>query len=304
MSSVQTADLDRVERANRMPALAGTVIFHLVLLSIFFVSMINLPDPPAMGGGDGIVLNYGTDAEGSGDVQTTAKAADTQNAEESAPSNAEPQIQPEQATPAPEPPVVAETPPPLTSETEETAVVPVVEKPKKEEVVKVVKESPKATAKPVLNPAAAYNPNSGGNGTRGTSNQATGNNNGDRSGKTGDQGDRNGSLDSKALYGSPGVGTGGSGGGALQMPGWRWLAKPQVNDASSETGVLIFQIKVDIDGTVTSIVKVAAQSTFNDPIAEQKYKDELYRTEFERTTGTGEDERGATGRVIFRIGAN
>ncbi len=292
----------QLERANRLPAIAGTVIFHAVLLSIFFVSMINLPDPPAVGGGDGIVLNYGTDTEGSGDVQTTAKAADTQNTEDSAPSNAEPQTQPEPDAPTPETPVEEATPPPLTSDAEETVAVPVVEKPKKVEV-KVAKETPKETPKPTLNPAATYNPNAGGNGTRGTSNAATGNNNGDRPGKVGDQGDRNGSLDSKALYGEKGSGTGGSGGGALEMAGWKWIAKPKVTDASAATGVLVFKIRVDADGTVRGIVKDASRSTFNDPIAESAYKDAIERTEFERTAGSDE-ERGAEGRVIFRIGAN
>ncbi len=290
-----------LQRTNRVPALAGTVIFHLALLSIFFISMVKMPEPVATGGGDGIVLNYGTDMEGSGDVQTTAKAADTQNTEDSAPSNAEPQTQPEPATPEPVQEQVAETPPTLTSEAEETVAVPVVEKPKKEVVA--VKESPKTTPKPTTNPAATYNPNAGGNGTRGTSNLATGNNNGDRSGKVGDQGDRNGSLDSKALYGTNGNGTGGSGGGALEMVGWKWISKPKVSDASNATGVLVFKIRVDADGTVSGIVKDASRSTFNDPAAESAYKDAIERTEFERTSSSSED-RGAEGRVIFRIGAN
>jgi periplasmic protein TonB len=290
-----------LQRSNRVPALAGTVIFHLVLLSIFFVSMVKMPEPVATGGGDGIVLNYGTDTEGSGDVQTTAKAADTQNTEDSAPSNAEPQTQPEPAAPEPVQEQVAETPPTMTSDVEETVAVPVVEKPKKE--VATAKETPKVTPKPTTNPAATYNPNAGGNGTRGTSNLATGNNNGDRPGKVGDQGDRSGSLDSKALYGSPGSGSGGSGGGSLEMPGWRWLAKPKPSDASSATGTLVFEIKVDENGEVQSIRKLAGQSTFNDPVAERFYINAIEKTEFERTTSAGED-RGAVGRIIFRIGAN
>ncbi len=300
MAISQLDQLDRMERANRLPALAGAVIFHVVLLSIFFVSMVNLPDPPAIGGGDGIVLNYGTDAEGSGDVQTTAKAADTQNTEDSAPSNAEPETQPEVATPTPEAPVEA-TPPPLTSDAENTVAVPVEEKPKKEEV-KVVKETPKVTPKPTLNPSAAYNPNAGGNGTRGTSNLATGNNNGDRPGKVGDQGDRNGSLDSKALYGEKGSGTGGSGGGSLQMPGWKWLAKPKVSETSNATGRLVFEIKVDGNGEVVSIQKVPGQSTFNDPVTERIYFEAVQKTEFERISG--DEDKGAVGRVIFVIGSN
>ena len=302
MATSSLDQLDQLEKVNRVPALAGTVIFHAAILSIFFLSMVKLPEPVATGGGEGIVLNYGTDFEGSGDVQTTAKAADTQNTEDSAPSNQEPQTQPEEATPQPETPVQEATPPPLTSEAENTVSIPKEEQPKKEEK-KAEKEVAKTPVKPALNPAATYNPNAGGNGTKGTSNLATGNNNGDRPGKVGDQGDRNGSLDSKALYGTPGSGTGGSGGGALQMPGWRWLAKPRVSESSNATGRLVFEIKVDANGEVTAIRKLSEQSTFNDPITERVYRDAVQATEFERTSGDDED-RGAVGRVIFVIGAN
>ncbi len=297
-----SARILQLERNDRWPAIAGAVLFHVVLLSIFFVSMVNLPPIVETGGGDGMVLNYGVDAEGSGDVQTTAKAADTDNTADSAPSNAEPQTQPEEATPTPVQPVEAEVPPTMTSDMEETVAVPVVEKPKKEEP-KVVKETPKPVQKPTTNPAAVYNPNAGGNGTAGTSNLATGNNNGDRPGKVGDQGDPNGSLNSKALYDSPGSGSGGSGGGALEMPGWKWLAKPRVNETSNATGRLVIEIKVDGNGEVISTRKVSGESTFNDPVTERIYFDAIQRTEFERTSGGADSDRGATGRIIFVIGA-
>ncbi|HYE77185.1 MAG TPA: hypothetical protein VEI97_04290 [bacterium] len=278
------------------------MIFHALLLGVFFVSMVNLPDPPAIGGGEGIVLNYGVDAEGDGDVQTTAEANESSNKEDSAPSNQEPQPEPE-PTPEPvnEPTPEPEDPPTLTSDVEETVAVPVVEKPKKEDP-KPVKEAPKERPKPVTNPASTYNPNRGGTGTSGTSNQATGNNNGDRPGRVGDQGDPNGSRDARALYGTPGKGTGGSGGGSLEMVGWTWEAAPNVRDVSSEAGKIVFEITVDENGEVRGIRKIS--STVG-PEVEQLYRDALENTSFVRTASaaSGTESKGATGKVTFILRA-
>lgn len=287
-------------KPDRFSALAGTVIFHALLLGIFFATMVELPKTYDDIGGDGIVLNYGVDPEGDGDVQTTAAANNSNNTEDSAPSNADPQPQPEtssQQQPEPEP----ENPPTLTSNVEETVAIPVAEKPKKEEPKKE-KETPTPTPpKPAVNPATVYNPNKGGNGTAGTSNQATGNNNGDRPGKVGDQGDPNGSLDSRALYGTPGKGTGGSGGGSLQMVGWTWEQAPNVRDVSSESGKIVFEISVDESGEVQRIVTVS--STVG-PDVQQVYRDALENTSFVRTqSAAGGNNKGATGRVTFILRA-
>ncbi len=281
--------------ADRTTAIASTVVFHALLLGIFFVSLVKLPEPPILGGGDGIVLNYGQPEEfGSGDVQTTAPANASTNTEDSAPSQSDPTPPPpSEAIPTPvQPDAEPEAKPTMTSDVEETVAAPKSDP--KPEPKPTVKETTKPT--PVANPNAAYTPKStGGNGTNGTSNTPTGNNNGDRPGSVGDQGNPNGDLNAKAIYGSMGPGRGGSGGGSLDMQGWTWDEKPLVKDASSENGILVFKIKVSPDGELESIVKISGNVT---PAVEQLYRTALEDTSFRRTAGGG---GGASGIVTFRI---
>lgn len=288
----------RLQLQNRLTAIVGAIAFHALLLGLLFFSIIKLPEPPILGGGEGIVLNYGVDEEGAGDTQTTAAANDSPNKEDSAPSDAEPTPAEPEQTPEPTPEPTPEAQPPVTSDVEETVSLPVKEAPKPEP--KPVKEAPKPEPpKPVVNTAATYNPNKGGNGKSGTSNTPTGNNNGDRPGRVGDQGDPNGSLNSNALYGTPGKGRGGSGNGSLAMPGWTWDNPPIVVDNSSESGILKFRIKINPDGEIESIIKIEGNVS---PAVEQLYRNELEETSFRRLSDGGVDA-GASGTVTFILRA-
>ncbi len=303
------------EEDNRKYGLLVTLLFHAGLLALFFFIILRQPNPP-LSGGDGIVLNYGTDAEGFGDVQTTAPANESKNTQDSRPAparpvaTAQPEVKPEPARPTP-----VEEEKLLTTDEESPVNVKVVEtppkvlKPLKEEVKVVEKTQPKAVDPPkeevkvvekpkALYPGKANTDNGSGNGTAGTSNNATGNNNGDRPGKVGDQGDPNGSLNAKALYGKPGTGSGGSGDGSLNMPGWGYDRKPRPNDTSSETGELVFRIKINGDGEVESVVKVSGNVS---PALEKLYRDEVYRSTFTRTTSSAAANVGATGTIRFII---
>jgi porphobilinogen deaminase len=86
------------------------------------------------------------------------------------------------------------------------------------------------------------------------------------------------------------------------MPGWRWLAEPRPVDRSTATGTLVFEVRVDESGAVTSIQKIASRSTFTDPVAERAYMEAIEKTEFEQIASMG-TERGAVGHITFRIGA-
>jgi outer membrane biosynthesis protein TonB len=303
------------EEDYRKYGLLVTLLFHAGLLALFFFVILREPQPP-LSGGDGIVLNYGLDAEGYGDVQTTAPANDSKNIEDSRPAparpvvTAQPEVKPEPAKPTP---VVEEKL--ITTDEESPVNVKVVEtppkvvKPQKEEVKVVEKPQPKVVEQPreevkvvekpkALYPGKSTTADGTGNGTAGTSNNATGNNNGDRPGKVGDQGDPNGSLNSKALYGKPGTGSGGSGEGSLNMPGWGYDRKPRPNDTSSETGELVFRIKINEEGEVESVVKVSGNVS---PALEKLYRDEVYRSTFTRTSSGTAANVGATGTIRFII---
>ena len=284
------------EEDYRKYGLLVTVLFHAALLALFFFVILREPNPP-LSGGDGIVLNYGLDAEGFGDVQTTAPANESKNTQDSRPAparperTAQPEVKPEPVKEAVEEKV-------LTTDEESPVNMKVVEKPQPK-VAEQPKEEVKIVEKPkALYPGKANTDNGTGNGTAGTSNNATGNNNGDRPGKVGDQGDPNGSLNSKALYGKPGTGTGGSGDGSLNMPGWGYDRKPRPNDTSNETGELVFRIKISEDGEVESVVKVSGNVS---PALEKLYRDEVYRSTFTRTSSNAAANVGATGTIRFII---
>ncbi|MBG8554712.1 hypothetical protein [Hymenobacter guriensis] len=282
---------------HRREALIGTVVFHVLLGLLFWFTVFKGPDPPLLElGGGGVELNYGIDEAGSGDVQSTAPANESPNREDSRPPasqpNPDPQPAREQSQPDPQPAEEAKV---VTSEAEESPVtVPPTEKPAppREEPVR---EAPKLKVdqRAVFTPRGSQN--GGGNGENGTSNRPTGNNNGDRPGAVGDQGDPNGSLDAKALYGTPGSGGGSGGGNGLEMAGWAFEDRPTAPAIDNNSGYVRFKIKINADGEVEAVTKVSGNVS---PAQEKVCSDALYKSAFRRTTAVA---GGATGFYTFRI---
>ena len=289
---------------HRREALIGTLVVHGLLLLLFIFMVFKGPNPPlaALGGGDGVELNYGLDPAGSGDIQSMAPANASRNREDSRPPVASPDPQPRPvatATPDPTPPSQEKI---ITSEADESPVsAAVVETPTPaKEEVKVIPKAPRKVA-------VAFSPKGsatgGGNGVNGTSNAPTGNSNGDRPGTVGDQGDPNGSLDAKALYGNGGDGDGsgrgrGRGvgdGNGLEMSGWRFDSTPNVSAVDDESGVVRFRIKISADGEVESVTKVSG----NVSAAQEKLcRDKLLGANFVKTNSAA---GGATGFYTFRF---
>lgn len=251
--------MDKSEKSYKNEGLIFSIIFHALLFGLFFFLVISTPDPPLTFGGSGIELNYGTVDEGYGDIQTKNEANISLVKEETAPSNhsAIEKITPEpikEPTPEPIQPVEKV----LTSDDPES--IDVKEAKKEKEIVK--KESPKPVVEKKEQPQqqtvvkAESIMKATSNGKIGTEEKIGGNSNGDKPGKVGDQGNPQGSVDAKALYGNLGTGgngPGGSGNGTLQMAGWRLVGNLNVDDKSSETGKIVFEIKVDEDGELTSV---------------------------------------------------
>ena len=284
------------QEPHRREGLIGTLVVHGVLLLIFMFMAFQGPNPPlAAIGGDGVELNYGLDEAGSGDVQSMAVANNSPNREDSRPplASPDPQPTPETATPDPTPPSQAKV---ITSEAEESGVseTPVeTPAPPKEEV----KVTPKPARKVAVTFAPKGSATGGGNGVDGSSNAPTGNNNGDRPGSVGDQGDPNGSLDATALYGAGGRGGSGSspGSGGLQMSGWRFESTPNVEAVDNHGGAIRFKIKISDDGEVESVTKVSGNMS-----AEQDKlcRDKLLDANFVKTNVTA---GGATGFYTFKF---
>ena len=286
------------QEPHRREGLIGTLVVHGVLLLLFIFSVFKGPNPPLapLGGGDGVELNYGLDEAGSGNVQSMATANNSPNRQDSRPPQASPDPQPRPvavATPDPTPPAQEKI---ITSEAEESPVsaAPVeTPAPPKEEV----KAAPKVPRKVAVAFAPKGSATGGGNGVNGTSNAPTGNNNGDRPGTVGDQGDPNGTLDATALYGSPGRGGSGSspGSGGLEMSGWRFESKPVVESVDDNSGVIRFKIKITADGEVESVSKVSGNVS---PSQEKLCRDKLLDTNFVKTNSAA---GGATGFYTFRF---
>ena len=283
---------------HRREALIGTLVVHGLLLLLFIFTVFKGPNPPlaALGGGDGVELNYGLDEAGSGDIQSMAPANASQNRADSRPPIASPD-----PTPRPVATAQADPTPPaqekiITSDAEESPVSEAVVEtpaPPREEV--------KVAPKPKRQVAVTFSPKGsatgGGNGVNGTSNAPTGNSNGDRPGTVGDQGDPNGSLDAKALYGAPGRGGTGSspGSGGLEMSGWRVEKAISVEPIDDNSGVIRFKIKISADGEVESVTKVSGNVT---AAQEKLCRDKLLDASFVKTNSAS---GGATGFYTFKI---
>jgi outer membrane biosynthesis protein TonB len=295
------------EEKNRRIAAGVSVGMHVLLL-LFLIYMLawRAPDPPAPE--YGIELNFGMDAVGSGDVQTTAAANESKNVEDSKPAPTQPDPLPEpepvaKVTP-PSPPQPVETPKVTTTTAEAPVSVKEVVKPepkpqpKKEEVKPQPKAEPveEVVKKEPEKPKSLYPgkpTTSTGTGKNGSSDEATGNNNGDDDGAVGDKGDPEGKVDAKALYGKAGGGAGGS----LDMPGWRYDIEPKKDPYSNETGLVKFSIKIDADGNLTGVTVLESNVS---PQVVAWYKQQLQKTTFSRT-GSGANSSGASGVVTFRI---
>lgn len=228
---------------------------HLALLILFFFIMAwRAPNPPKPT--YGIELNFGLEQMGSGDVQPTSQPSPT------------PEEQPEenQSQPVEDNPETQEQV--TESSAQESVTQPdeglVNEKPtetKPKEVTKPAEKPKETSSKPKTDSRALY----GGNQSQG-----------DQQNASGDQGSREGSVDAQALYGAQG----GGGGASLSMAGWSWDQVPRPPDTSSETGRIVFQIKIDDQGYV---VNVQTKESTVSPSVERIYNDAVRKITFSKT---------------------
>lgn len=106
------------------------------------------------------------------------------------------------------------------------------------------------------------------------------------------QGDEDGTVGSRALYGNAG-----GGGSTLQMNGWMWDSTPKPKDTSSESGKLVFQVVIDNKG---NIVRVKTVESDVSPTLEKVYRDEVRKLTFSKTAGTSVANT-STGTITFVI---
>ncbi len=290
------------EKKNQQMGAIISVGSHIAVFLLFlFIVAWRAPDPPLPE--IGIELNFGLDEAGSGADQPEpfTPAAESESEEEAAPNGMEETLE-EIVEDAAE--TATETTETEATPTEEVAT-PVTNTQDSPDVVEeqpeaVVKEETKEEVKkeevqPKVPPVLYPNNITGAGGKEGESNETQNVNQGDQPDATGDQGDKDGTVDSRALYGN----AGGGGGSSLQMSGWMWDSTPKPKDTSSESGKLVFQVVIDNKG---NIIRVNTKESSVSPTLEKIYKDEVWKLTFSKTAGTSVAST-STGTITFVIKA-
>ncbi|MBS1950918.1 MAG: hypothetical protein OJF59_003308 [Cytophagales bacterium] len=278
---------------KRIAFLVSAGLHTGLFLTFFFLISWRAPYPPAPE--YGVVLNYGLDDQGGGEIQpeTTVgnSTADENNQglkQEEKKADADPIKEETQKSDTKEeqkPGIVSdETSDVLVKDTKKTEV-----KPKEKKIEVVTEKKTTEEKKPVINKEAVYSADKGSK--KGESNQSQG----DDPGKVGDKGNPQGKLDAKALYGKPGGGGGGDGFG-LAMSGWEWATKPKTPDLpDNEDGRIVFEIECDEDGDIIGITTLERGLS---PRAEQLLKDEIRKNSLIRTS-SGKTAEKSKGKVVF-----
>ncbi|MCX6216254.1 hypothetical protein [Spirosoma sp.] len=298
----------------RVKSLAGAIIINVILVALLLLVNLSqtVPNPPPI---EFVEVNFGTDARGSGRIQTYNKASDSPNpvdvkAADKRPNpkvNTTPRVEKTRVTPSPKveeakPAKTATEKPIIASKSESPVTTPERPEPKRVESAKptapVERPAPPAPPKKVetVNNDALFKKSSGGGGSNGTVGKVSGtggNNNGDDASGVGDKGNPNGKIDAKALYGTPG---GSSSGVAFDVSGWSLASRPSINDDSDETGKIVFKITVDGEG---EIIRVQTQQTTVSPSVVEVYRKAVQRLRL-RPKG-GATPPTASGTITFII---
>ncbi|WP_339790542.1 hypothetical protein [uncultured Imperialibacter sp.] len=304
------------EKKNERIGTAVSLGVHALLLLIFaFLLAWKEPNPPIPE--YGIELNFGLDSQGSGAVQpesTVEQSESTSDAEEvnedvpeetqteetePVEDTAEPEVV-EESTNAPEEAVVTQNVASPDVRKEEPVKTPVTtpkkeeEKPKevKKETKPVVAETKSTPVETKKEPTekSAEKPSGGVSSDK----VVASNSQGDNTAATGDKGNKEGTVDARALYGTPG----GGGGAALDMAGWAWEEIPKPNDTSNESGRIVFEITVDENGEVIGIKTLERGVS---AAVEAVYRREVEGLYFKRNPPNSPAPPRSTGRITFII---
>jgi outer membrane biosynthesis protein TonB len=287
----QRIEQQNLERKNQRKALVITIVVQGLIFLLFWYAKIwsaeemklELPEP-------GFEVNYGTDDEGGGNVQSYNQPSDLQNNDESQPAEKETEV----AT------VTKAKPTPSSKESVVTSVVksPVsISENSKKTTTVATKPTPEPEEK--IDEGALFKKKTTSNGTRGTNPNPGGNSNGPDAGKIGDKGSPNGKINNSTNYSGNGSGSGdGAGSTSVNISGWRIANRPNVKDDTGETGMIRFTIKIDEDGNIIKLV--IAENSFSNSLA-QKYKRAIEKSKFIKTS-SGPSPKEATGSITFRVG--
>ena len=249
---------EQKDRKSRIAAIAGTILFHALMLVVLLLLAFHTPLP--LPGEEGVEVNLGYSVDGMGDIQPEQPALTTEV--------------------APAPIQNKEDDELVTDKTEET---PAIEKKKveKAKTTAVKKRVPivETPELPTVNQKALYPGKSTGTTTGG--NQGT-------TGKPGDQGSPDGTPGSPNYAGNGGKGNGIS--FDLGGRGSRSLPKPTYN--SPEQGLIVVSIKVDREGKVTYASAGAKGTTISEINLRLQAESAARKTLFEPDPDAPDEQRG------------
>lgn len=278
------------ERNNRLKALAYTILVNAGLFLIIISVNVWTEDPSIEIAAGGFEINYGDSNIGSG-INESLESPNLNNANDLEST--------ENVDNQPQPPRQSSESALISSK--ENSPVKITEKEAEENVDKNAnvneKESVKPVkAEPIINNNALFKsrPKRGGN------------SNGDDIGKVGDKGQLDGDLNNGGLYSGPkgsgggsGGGTGGGNGLSLNITGWRLKSAPVVNDNTSETGTISFNIKIDDSGNIISLQQ--RESTLSIALS-KKYKEAVAKCKFVPNS-SGIKSSISSGTISFNVKA-
>lgn len=307
--------LEKEEKKNKKIGIAVSLGLHALLLLIFALLLAwKEPNPPIPE--YGIELNFGLDAQGSGNIQPQSPVDETSNTSEPEPTE-ELEEQAEEADMAEEnteepaeatqPEVVEE----VTSIPEQAEEASKAESPdvRKEEPAKVAEATPVAKEKPkevakkevpveqkteAATEKASEKPAEKPAGGVPSDKVAESRSQGDNTDVPGDKGNKEGTVDARALYGTPG----GGGGASLDLAGWAWEEVPRPKDTSNESGRLVFEITVDDNGEVIGIRTLERGVS---AAVEAVYRQEVAKLYFRRSPPDSPAPPRSVGKITFII---
>lgn len=316
------------EKNNNLTAFSiSIVIYGAFLILLYFLELMYQPQIEDISGDS---VNFGMDLIGSGNINTTNKANPS-------PNNYDVEPPKETKVEKPQPKVVEKTVPPVTEKVKPVKVKTAPEKivttkdekapvtvRENEKDSKVTKTVPKTTqpvetkAKPVPNPAPPQtkqperkvDENStmkrgGGssNGTSGTRTGVGGASDGDDKSGVGNKGRPDGSTDAVKFEGKGGRGSGGGGGDGVSLTGFGGWSKRKMSipqDASNETGKIVFSITVDDTGNVLNITR-ASGTTISSNTVINYYKEYIRNNLSRYLIAEGSPPPKATGTITINI---
>lgn len=305
--------VDKEESGSRKKAMIITLVVNLLLLiGFYFVVVWRAPVPPIPR--FGLELNLGFTDFGSGNVQTAAPPSESTAPVRESPAPGE---QTSQVTESVVPRVTPQTPAPTSprpqpDRTQEARSK--VESPLKgtESTAEPLKESPKPTTTevPATKPAESEAPKVeekpkvdsraifGAGGNTGTGNQPSAGSSQGSSTQPGDEGSPQGTIDGRSILQS-GRGNAGDGAGySLELAGWDFAARPNIQDnVSTRNGMIVFRITVDDNGKIVQAIPLEYNVSNN---VLSHYRTVVAGLSFKRQSGNPAADF-STGRITFII---